>query len=455
MSNFADAPLVTALANGVRVLCVPLPGRESVDVSVFVRAGSRDEPDALAGLSHVVEHMAFKGTTTRDCQRINLDAERLGAEVNAHTDKDHTAYHMRGLRDDADKLVRMLADIVLHGTFPQAELERERQVILQELQEDEDDPLSTAFKLFDRHCFGSHPMARPVIGTRASIERVTRDDLQRYVQQRYSGANLIVGIAGDVDAQALLRVVEDSFGALAAGTANVADPAPYLGGIGARRHAGSSQAHLVLGFPIPTLREPHAAAQVAAAAFGEGMSSPLMDEVRERRGLAYYANCSADVFDIAGQFVIEASTAPEHVDEFFATVAGLLLQRAERVDAVELERARNQIIVRRILAAERPARRLEDAALDLFAFGRVRSAQERRDEIAQVDAQQARAAFAQLLAAPPALALAGRLRSGALQRVRAMLAQRGFKGVAGDGSIDEPGARLPQPVPRARRRFAG
>jgi predicted Zn-dependent peptidase len=109
--------------------------------------------------------MAFKGTRTRDCQRINLDAERLGAEVNAHTDKDHTAFHMRGLADDAPRFVRMLGDIVRESTFPADELEREREVLLHEFTEDDDDPLSTAFKLFDKGCWGPHPMAQPVIGS--------------------------------------------------------------------------------------------------------------------------------------------------------------------------------------------------------------------------------------------------------------------------------------------------
>ncbi len=143
--------------------------------------------------------MAFKGTHERDCQRINLDAERLGADVNAHTDKDHTAFHMRGLARHAGDFVRMLGDIVCQGSFPEAELERERQVILHEVTEDEDDALSTAYKLFDSACYGTHPIAQPVIGRRRNIERFTRADLLAYVQRQYTGANVVVGVAGDID----------------------------------------------------------------------------------------------------------------------------------------------------------------------------------------------------------------------------------------------------------------
>lgn len=151
----ADSTCLTTLPNGVRLVALPLPHVDTVSVSVFVRTGSRDEPLRLNGISHVVEHMAFKGTARRNCQQINLDAEALGAEVNAHTDKDHTAYHMRGLAADLPAFVDMLAEIVLDSTFPEAELERERRVILQEFAEDEDDAFSTASKLFDKACSAS------------------------------------------------------------------------------------------------------------------------------------------------------------------------------------------------------------------------------------------------------------------------------------------------------------
>ncbi|HEY2189575.1 MAG TPA: pitrilysin family protein, partial [Caldimonas sp.] len=157
---------VVRFGNGVRVVAISLPHLGSVNVSVFVRTGSSHESRRLNGISHFVEHMAFKGTRTRNCQQINWDAERLGADVNAHTDKDHTAYHMRGLAADAPSFVAMLGDIVLASSFPDAELERERQVILHELTEDDEDVLSTADKLFDRLSFGSHAIAQPVIGTR-------------------------------------------------------------------------------------------------------------------------------------------------------------------------------------------------------------------------------------------------------------------------------------------------
>jgi predicted Zn-dependent peptidase len=415
-------PQLHTLANGVRVAVYPLPGRPTVDLSVFVHTGSQHEAARDNGISHVVEHMAFKGTALRDCQRINLDAERLGAQVNAHTDKDHSAFHMFGLAGDAEAFVELLADIVQHGSFPADELERERQVILHEYVEDEDDALSVAFRAFDKLSWGSHPLAQPVIGQRRHIERFTREELLAYVQRQYSAANTVVAVAGDVDPQAIVRAVERHFGAMPRGSDNRVAPPQWLGGLRTRALAGSPQTHVVLGFPLPALNGPHQAGVMAAALLGEGMSSPLMDQLRERRGLVYYAACSADVLELAGQFVIEASTSPQQLPEFFAEVVRLLQQQAEGSDPVALERARRQIAVRELRALERPSRRLEAAALDLFALGRVRSRAETMAELADVSTAQVRDCFAEMLNAGAAIAVAGKLRRGPDDRVRTLAA---------------------------------
>ena len=424
MTDFPCDPDTSAatLANGVRVVAIRLPHLASACVSVFVRTGSRHESLPLNGISHFIEHMAFKGTHERDCQRINLDAERLGAEVNAHTDKDHTAYHMRGMARDAGRLVQMLGDIVRNSIFPDAELERERQVILHEYTEDEDDPLSAAYKLFDKACFGMHPIARPVIGTRANIERITRADLLAYVQRQYTGANVVVGVAGNIDPELVINDAQAAFGSLRRGSEHVVAAPTYIGGIKTLRQAGCSQTHVVLGFPTPTLKDDYHASIVAAALFGEGMSSPLMDQIRERRGLVYYAACSADVMDLYGQFVIEASTAPEHLDELFGEVMKLLVAHAGTIDHVGLERARNQIKVRNLGAQERPFRRLEDAAQDLFVHGRIRSGAELTARVEAVTADQVRDAFGRMLAARASVAIAGKVPKGARHRLHELVA---------------------------------
>ncbi|WP_374567598.1 M16 family metallopeptidase [Ideonella sp.] len=412
---------VATLPNGVRVLTIALPRLDSASVSVFVRTGSRNESRRLNGISHVAEHMAFKGTHARSCQQINLDAERLGAEVNAHTDKDHTAYHMRGLAEHAPLFVRMLGEIVRDSSFPADELERERQVILQEFAETEDDAFDAAFQCFDKACYGSHPQAQPVIGRRRNIEGFTREQLQAYVAQQYTGANVVVAAAGRIDVRALVREAEAALGGLPAGAPNVTTAPVFAGGLGLRRLAGHSQAHVVLGYPAPAVTEPtHAAHQLAAALLGEGMSSPLMDSLRERLGLVYYAACSADLGDLAGQFVIEASMAPANVPAYADEVVRLLRAQSGQIAPAQWERARNQIAVRRLQAWERPSRRLEDAVLDLFAFGRVRSRAERRAALDAVTPRQVRKVFDQILAGPVAVGAAGRLPKPAAEQLHAL-----------------------------------
>ena len=417
----ATLPTLATLPNGLRTVVIPMPWRQTVSLSVFIRTGSLHETRRLNGISHVVEHMAFKGTATRDCQRINLDAERLGAEVNAHTDKDHTAFHIEGLSRDLDRFVGQLADIVLNSTFPADELERERQVILHEFTEFEEDPSAMAFQLFDRACYGLHPAGQPVIGNRANLKRFTRADLLDYVQAQYTAGNVVVAVAGPVDAEAFCRMVEAAFSSMPAGNDNAVAPPLWQGGVKLRRMAGSSQCQIVLGFEAPALHdERHLHVVLAAALLGEGMSSPLLDEIRERRGLAYYTACSADILPLGGQFVIEAATAPEQAEAFFDEVARLLRQQADAIDPVGLERARNQLTVRSLRALEQPSRRLEAAAQDLYTFGRLRNPRDSMDRLLAVTTAEVRAVFSHLLARPAAVALAGSVPARARDRAAAL-----------------------------------
>lgn len=424
--NTSALPHIATFPNGLRAVALPMPWRQTTSLSVFVRTGSLHEARSLNGISHVVEHMAFKGTTSRDCQRINLDAERLGAEVNAHTDKDHTAFHIEGLPRDLPTFVALLADIVLNSTFPADELERERQVIQHEFTEFEEDTAGMAFQLFDRACYGMHPAGQPVIGNRANVQRFTRDDLLAYVQRQYTASNLVVAAAGPVDVDAFVRAVEAAFGAMPAGSPNTVEPPAWQGGLKLRRMAGSSQCHTVLGFQAPPLtHDGHLSHVLAASLLGEGMSSPLLDDLRERRGLAYYVSCSADILPLTGEFVVEAATDPKQAEELLGAVAQLLRRHAEGpVDATGLERARNQIAVRTLRALEQPAKQLEAAAQDLFTFGRLRDTQDWLTRLQATSAQEVQGVFGRLLASPAAMALAGSIPASAREKATALFGVR-------------------------------
>ena len=431
-------PMLATQANGVRVLALPLPNALTVNLSVFVRSGSAHEPRRLSGISHVIEHTLFKGSHTRDARRINLDAERLGTEVNAHTDKDHSAFHMRCHPRDISASVRMLADIVLCPSFPAHELDNERQVLLQEFAEDEDDPMASAWKLFDKACWGTHGAAQPVIGSRRLIESFSRDDLEAYHREHFTGANLVLAAAGPIDADKLVREVERGFASLARGQAQVMLTPNYGGGIRARAQVGSSQAHAVLGFGINGLQAKDATAEVAAAVIGEGMSSPLMQRLREERGLVYYAACAADVMDGFGQFVVEASMARENLQDTVAAAAGLLSEHAHAVDKSDLARAHKQLALRQLQLLERPQRWLEQAALDVFVHGRPRSQARAASAAAAIGVAQVRHFMASLLQQPATLAMTGHLARDAKARALSALAQAGLRA--------KPAAAQPSPA---------
>lgn len=424
------APLIHRFPSGLQALLLPLPHAVTASVSVFVRSGSVHEPRALNGIGHVVEHMVFKGTRARSAHQINLDAERRGAEVNAHTDKDHSAFHMRGLPPHALDFLPMLADLLLAPTFPADELERERQVLLQEFAEDEDDPMSTAYRLFDTACYGLHPLAQPAIGRRANIERFTRDDLVAWTARRFTAAHTVVAAAGPLDAEAFFARVDTAFSGMSPGTLGP-PPAPPLwkGGVKTRHMDAGQQAHLLLGFPLPALPADDPTGELLALALGEGMSSPLMHELREQRGLVYYAACAADLLEVAGEWVIEASFGDKRLPEVLSAVAGLLERRGQAgqgFDAADLERAQQQFALRLARSQERPGRALESAVLDLLALGRVRAPADRLAAAMAVDRAALDRALARACDAGAAVALAGSLPRGAGARAREAFA--GFMG---------------------------
>jgi predicted Zn-dependent peptidase len=200
--------------------------------------------------------MAFKGTATRTVQAINLDAERLGADVNAFTSKDTTGYFMTGLGRHVDQFLAMTADIVLNSTFPQVELERELEVIRQEAIEYDEDPQESSSELLDRAIWGEHPMGMPVIGTVENIERFTRDDLVAHVQAHYVAENTVVVAAGNFDVDAFLRGAERCSRACRtrAGAAGVRRRPPYVGSAMGRRFSQVSQVFVNIAYPVAPAR---------------------------------------------------------------------------------------------------------------------------------------------------------------------------------------------------------
>ncbi len=424
--SMGSSPLLHTLPNGVRLLALPMPHVQSASVGVFLRVGSRDETPETNGISHVLEHMAFKGTATRSVQAINLDAERLGADVNAYTGKDSTGYFMTGLGQHALQLLGMTADIVLHSTFPEAELQRELEVIRQEAIEYDEDPEDSSSDLLDRALWGDDPMGMPVIGTVENIEGFTRDDLVRHVQRHYVAGKAIVAAAGNFDVDAWMRRAGELFSGMPASPACGAGsqpptPAPHVGQAVARRFTQVSQVFLNIAYPLGpsgpagagtgTAMPPQRwrlAAALAANLFGGGMSAPLVDTVRERLGLAYTADATIDSGDAWLNFVVHAVTTPDKVEELVRATGGLLHAQAAAIDPVHLERAKNQLTVSRVRGSERPFATMERAVEEMFAHGTVTPLAETVELIGDIRADEVQQVFARMLAHPPALSITGK-----------------------------------------------
>ena len=419
------------LANGVRLLAIPMPHVQSVSVGVFLRVGSRDETPVTNGIGHVLEHMAFKGTATRSVQAINLDAERLGADVNAFTSKDTTAYFMTGLGRHAEHLLRMTADIVLNSTFPEVELQRELEVIRQEAIEYEEDPEDASSELLDRAVWGDDPMGMPVIGTVGNIEGFTRQDLVRHVQAHHVAENTVVAAAGNFDVEGWLALAGELFCAMPSAPRPgplPPKPAKYVGLAMARRFAQVSQVFVNIAYPLAPVRDDEIsqqrwrlAASLAANLFGGGMSAPLVDRVREQLGLAYTADSTMDSGDVWANFVVHAVTTPDKLDALVTSTASLLRAQATTIDPVHLERAKNQLIVSRVRAGERTYAAMEQAVEELFASATVTPMADAISMIESICAAEVQAVFERMLVNAPAVAIAGK---GATTRTARQLAAR-------------------------------
>ncbi|MES2532006.1 MAG: pitrilysin family protein [Pseudomonadota bacterium] len=425
--------LLHTLPNGVRLLAIPMPHVQSASVGVFLRVGSRDETPAANGISHVLEHMAFKGTATRTVQAINLDAERLGADVNAFTGKDTTGYFMTGLGRHAEHLTRMTADIVLNSTFPDGELQRELEVIRQEAIEYEEDPEDCSSELLDRAIWGEDPMGMPVIGTVANIEGFTRNDLVGHVQSHYVGGKTVVAAAGNFDVDAWIALAEELFAAMPMSAdlpaLRAPTPAKYVGQTLARRFTQVSQVFLNIAFPLAPMRQDEIsqqrwrlAASLAANLFGGGMSAPFVDTVREQLGLAYTAHSTMDSGDVWANFVVHAVTTPDKLDALVTATGDLLRAQAAGIDPVHLERAKNQLTVSRVRAAERTYASMEQAVEEVFASGSVTPMAEAIAMIEDISAEEVRAVFERMLANPASLAITGKgVSARSAQRLAACL----------------------------------
>jgi len=400
------------LPNGLTIASVRLPGFRTAAVGTFVKVGSRDEPAELNGISHFLEHMAFKGTATRDARRISLEIERVGAMMNAYTAKDHTAFHTVLLAEHMPVALDVLADVVLQSTFPPDEIERERQVILQEIGEAKDDPESIAQDEFDLRAYPKQAFGRPILGNARFVKRVGREDFRHYLGTHYFASNTVISAVGDIDHDRFADEVEKRFGDMPQGVRSQREAVRYVGGF---RHVDDEyeQTSVALGWPAPARSDPRFPVyELLGELLGGGMSSPLFQAVRERHGLAYQIDAWTEGHEDCGLLQVTAGVAPRNLRLFFEVVCGEIRELTHRITPEDLERTRNQQATHLARSLERPMDLAETVARDLLVHGRVLSPLERIATTMAIGETELRQAARDLLSQPPTLVLVGRAGRG-------------------------------------------
>ena len=407
----------SVLPGGLRVITEAMPSVRSAALGVWVGVGSRDESASLAGASHFLEHLLFKGTATRTALDISEALEAVGGEMNAFTAKEYTCYHARVLDTDLPLAIDTVADMVTGSLIARADVESEREVILEEIAMNDDDPDDVVHNLIASRVWGDSPLGRPIAGSPESIRTLTRAQIAGYYRRRYRPEAMVVAVAGNVEHRAVVRNVRAAFGAAGFLDDDTAAPkAPREGGRTAPFRLGASvvtrpteQANLVLGLPgLRRSDERRHAAGVLNAAVGGGMSSRLFQEVREKRGLAYAVYSYAANYADTGMFGVYAGCAPAKVDDVLELVREQLVRVAESgIDAAELERGKGQMRGSVVLSLEDSGSRMSRIAKADLLDGELLSIDEVIARIDAVTLDDVRELAAELLAATPALAVVG------------------------------------------------
>lgn len=400
----------TTLPNGLRVITDRVDTVDSVALGLWADVGTRHEDLSHNGVAHMVEHMMFKGTPTRSAIRIAEEVEDVGGNMNAYTSRENTAYHIHLLKEDMGLALDILSDIIQNATLPPEEVEREREVILQEIGMTADTPDDIVFDHYQETAYPDQALGAPILGRVEIISAMTRDTLADYIRRFYTPGRLVVSAAGNVDHERFVEHVARNMTSLPQDVPFSERPAQYRGGEH-RTEKQLEQSHVVLGFQGMGRHDPLAYATGALATImGGGMSSRLFQEVREKRGLVYSVFSFHSAYQDDGQFAIYAGTGPDKLNELIPVVCAEIGKLVERpVTMAELNRAKAQMKASLLMARESMTTRANQQAKYLINYGEIIDIHERIriiDAITQDDIQKA---AARIFASMPTLAGLGPL----------------------------------------------
>ncbi|MEP6599455.1 MAG: pitrilysin family protein [Actinomycetota bacterium] len=381
----------TVLPGGLRIVTEAMPGVRSASVGVWVPVGSRDELPGVAGASHFLEHLLFKGTTTRSALDIASAMDAVGGEFNAFTEKEHTCFYATVLDRDLPLAVEIVSDVVLNATVAAQDVDVERGVVLEEIAMRDDDPADLVHDEFAQALFGDTPLGRPILGTVASITGLSRRQVAGYYRRRYQPERMVVAAAGNLDHAAIVKLVRSAFDDVLDTTAPV--PSPRTGSDDHRRparaisvvHDETEQANIVLGARgLSRHDERRFAAGVLSSALGGGMSSRLFQRIREERGLAYSVYTFASGFADTGHFGVYAGCQPGKADEVLDLIRTELDDvAAHGLRAAEVSRGKGQMCGGIVLGLENSGSRMTRIGKNELVYGDVLGVDEL---IARVDA---------------------------------------------------------------------
>jgi predicted Zn-dependent peptidase len=406
----------TVLPGGLRVVTEVLPAVRSVALGIWVGVGSRDEDEAHAGATHYLEHLLFKGTRRRTALEISSEMDAVGGEMNAFTAKEYTCYYARVLDADLPLAVDILSDMVTSSLITPKDVDAERNVVLEEIAMNDDDPSDTVHEAFTAKLFGDTPLGRPILGTTDSINAITRDQIHEHYQARYTPEHLVVAAAGNLSHDAVVDLVTRAFGRALDRAAEPVTPrldgdrGGSQAGVGTRLISrGIEQANLVLGCEaLARTDKRRFALGVLNAAFGGGMSSRLFQEVREKRGLAYSVYSFTGQHADTGMWGIYVGCLPSKADEVLA----ICTEEVDRVvtggltDA-ELARGKGQVRGSIVLGLEDPSSRMSRLGKSELVYPRLEPVDEVLSAIESVSHDDVRAIAAEILTRPKALAVVG------------------------------------------------
>jgi predicted Zn-dependent peptidase len=398
---------LTTLDSGLRVASHAMPDLQTAAVGLFANVGSRAEPAPLNGIAHLFEHMVFKGAGGRSARELSEAIEEVGGDLNAATERDATSFTATVMAEHLPLAVELISDMILRPHFAEIDLEREKQVVFQELAEARDTPSDMVFDELWSAAFEGQGLGRSILGEEPTIAAVTAADLCQWRDLHYRGQGVMLVAAGKVDHDQLVELAERHFAAIPIGPATGHEPALFVGGTRHGRHP-TEQAQLTLGFPGPSDKAPdYYAARMFSDVVGSGASSRLFQQVREDRGLAYTVSSSLHPYADIGLFYIYAATSRSQAAAALHLIEEIVAGSPASVTQRELDRVRTQARAGLLMSLETPWGQAHYVARQLAVHGRLVDPAEVVDALLAVTLDDVREAGARMIAGPSARATIG------------------------------------------------